>query len=335
MQINSLLEYSVFPNSFIRNNKLTPHQKILFEIFCSFDHIQEDGKRKGWCYPSLETISYNMGISIRAVQVHLKALVELGLITIVYRNNGSRSEDKSSVYVLNILPGISEEDRQKIAHTRNIEIKNLISGFNTIKINTTTGMQYISEEEFDLEYIVTGQRSSVVIDGEIQGTDSDVFKEDEEGFEGISFKQSRVKITPNKNTGIIDELEKLKNGRYTVVSNDSVRNYFKFLYEQKYPGFIYDIKSKTVQYEDNIISSRIREYGTEKFIVLMKHFIEHYERLFFNEKYPKPNIGMFNLAWIMNKLDVDYNQYITNQEKIDDYKISDKDREGEVLDLNV
>lgn len=173
MLFSDLIPYSVFPNSFIRNGKITPHQKVLFEILCSYDFVTSNGNRKGWCSVSLETISEQMGIEKRCVQYHLKALIKLGMVTVIYRN----SQHQSSIYILNILPGISEADRQRIAATRTTEVKNLISGLNTIKVQTSNGFRYVSEEEFDLQYLVTGERSSEIMEGEI---DDSYFEENTE-----------------------------------------------------------------------------------------------------------------------------------------------------------
>ena len=146
-----------------------------------------------------------MGLSKRQVQVYLKRLVEKGFVTIIYRNNTLETDCRSSIYVLNILPGLSEADRKRIASTRTIGIKNKISGLNIIKVQTSKGMMYTSQEEFDLEYLVTGKRSSCVIEGEIGEVEIDkentaeveIDKENTvEEFDGLKITTGRKVVDP-------------------------------------------------------------------------------------------------------------------------------------------
>lgn len=183
INFEDLIPYCIFPNSFIRNGKIPAQQRVLFEILCTFDHLDKDKNRKGWCDPNLDTLADYMGLSIRSVQTHLKRLVEAGMVTVVYRNNSLQNK-RSSIYILNILPGISAVDRKRIAATRNIDIKHAISGLNNIKVQTANGTQFISEKEFDLEYLVTGNPANgEIIDGEI-ATPEDIISKEEEVSDG-------------------------------------------------------------------------------------------------------------------------------------------------------
>ena len=102
MSFEDLIPYCIFPNSFIRNGKIPPQQKVLFEILCSYDHVGSDGKRKGWCEPSLDKIAEQMGLKKRAVQTHLKRLVEAGMVVIVYFQYRPQMQEELPLYILNI-----------------------------------------------------------------------------------------------------------------------------------------------------------------------------------------------------------------------------------------
>lgn len=316
MTINDLLPYCIFPNSFIRNSKISPQQKVLFEILCSYDHIQADGTRKGWCDPSLDVIAEQMGLKKRAVQIHLKRLVEAGLVVVIYRNT-ALTGPRSSVYVLNIIPGLSEADKQRIAATRNIEIRHIISGLNTVKVQTAKGMQYVSEEEFDLEYLVTGKRSleptehSVIIDGEIADPESIISKQEEKKVSqdelhginndniDISFKPLTKRNNTNNGYNSVDINERIKAGNYTGVSAKEVCQYFKYLYEKKYKGEIYVYNQRS---EVPLMRNQIDLHGLDVVIAMVECLIDKYEVLFYNSEYPRPQLYQFRLPWVINKL---------------------------------
>lgn len=328
IRFEDLIPYCIFPNSFIRNGKIPPQQKVLFEILCSYDHVDKNGQRKGWCDPGLDRVAEQMGLTKRAVQVHLKRLVESGMVIIVYRNTevvvGS---PRSSIYVLNILPGLSENDRKRIAAARSIQIKHLISGLNTIRVQTAKGMQYIAEQEFDLEYIVTGERSSTTMEGEI-GDAEDVISTDEERkvgqselyrFTGTQLKREEptqstgeedvvISFTSNRNTAKkVDRsgfnsdniIERISSGNYKGVTGKDLCLYFKHLFEINYPGEKY-----TMDYikEPKIMTARLEKWDMDVFVPMIEFFIQRYDKYFFDKDYPRPRIYQLSIPWIINKL---------------------------------
>jgi DNA-binding transcriptional ArsR family regulator len=337
INFDDLIPYCIFPNSFIRNGKIPAQQRILFEILCTFDFMDKDGKRKGWCDPSLETLSDYMGLSIRAVQIHLKRLVEAGMVTVIYRNCSIEGR-KSSIYVLNILPGLSDADRLRIAATRNIEVKNAISGLNTIKVQTTEGMQHISEEEFDLQYIVTGEHSSEIIEGEIADPediisneaeqDVSVFEQegldnvkaktvqdnksnvqDTEDFE-ISFKapktpiniktrEEKIKAMQDERWSDKDPVVRILVGNFGDIKPMDYCKYFKHKYELQYPGekLVIDRIKDTAA-----IKNRLKDLEPEMLVKVIDYYIYNYQKLFYNEEYRRPKIYQLGIAWVFNKL---------------------------------
>lgn len=326
--IDQMISCCVFPNSFIRNGKLSAQEKVLFEILCSYDFLNSDGERKGWCDVGLERVADEIGLSKRQVQIHLKRLVEKGFITIIYRNcNTTNGTDKrSSIYILNILPGLSESDRKRISSTRTIEVKNKISGLNTIKVQTSKGMKYITPEEFDLEYLVTGTRSSQVLEGEI----GDVEIEDEDNIqtttEDNEFKittgrkvidPAKLKKKDSKDPGYYSEdpIVRLMSGNYSDVKPMDMCNYFGTIYKQVYPNDPPYVVSKKIEIPH--IKRRIEQVGEETLAEMIKYFIENYDRLFKNERYPRPTVYSIGADWIWKKLSEHYARAteVINEEK--------------------
>ena len=328
--LNDLVPYSIFPNSFIRNGKLSPQQKILFEIFCSYDHIGVDGTRKGWCEVSLDTIAQQMGLVKTSVQVHLKKLVELGMIVVVYRNNDPNfNKSKTSIYILNILPGISESDKKRIIASRNIEIKNQISGLNTIKIQTPKGFQYVSSEDFDLAFLVSGERSNDVVEvsgvvtpeeiiskeDEAKVTDEQLYKHQPK-VESIKIDDDLTitmgrKISPGKKTdwNNINTINRISAGNYKDIKVGDICTYFKKIYEEVYNGQIYFIYTNDQKH----IKEILEKVNVDLLIPLIEHFIKNYEKLrCYKPEYPKPNIWALTQEWILNLVSNDY----FKQEKI-------------------
>lgn len=330
INFDDIISYCIFPNSYIRNGQIPVHEKVLFEILCSYDFITGDGTRKGWCDPGLQTIADQMGLSKRSVQIYLKRLVQKGLVTVIYRNTAL--QEKSSLYILNILPGLSENDRKRIAATRTIDIKNKISGLNIIKVQTAQGMQYISEEEFDLEYLVTGHRSSEVIDGEIVDVDDIVegdteieFKDNGDELEkqyaeqceqeqqesqenedaGFSFKKPAKPINTNHkkdiNSGMYDPdpVVRILSGNYKDLKPMDIIKYFKHKYEIQYPGetLVFDRIKDT-----RALKLKMAEVDIPLLIQVIDYFIQNYARLFYTNEYRRPRIYQLGIAWIFNKL---------------------------------
>lgn len=338
MTIEDLLPYCVFPNSFIRNGKIPPQQKVLFEILCSYDHAGVDGTRKGWCDPSLDKIAEQMGLKKRAVQTHLKRLVESGMVVVVYRNL-SLNESRTSIYILNILPGLNESDLKRIALTRNIEIKHLLSGLNTIKVQTAQGMFNVAEEQFDLEYLITGKRSSTILQADRIATPEEIISDADEkkirekdlygypepvkgddvddDFSDLTFSNKRVKRRekgPGWNSD--NYLDRIVAGNYEKITSKEICGYFKYLYDLKYPLFPYTVNTKNWK-DLNIIRANLEKFELDLFIPLIEYFIKNYERLFYNDDYPRPAIWQLSQAWIINKVTADFDKNQVNEEKLE------------------
>lgn len=80
-------------NSFTLNSKYTIYQKMLFQALKSY------GGSKNNCYPSRETLSKQLNISIRKISDVLKELEELGGILIINRHMESNRKT-SNLYIL-------------------------------------------------------------------------------------------------------------------------------------------------------------------------------------------------------------------------------------------
>jgi hypothetical protein len=339
INFEDLISYCIFPNSFIRNGNIPAQQRVLFEILCTFDFMDKDGKRKGWCDPSLDTLSNYMGLSVRAVQIHLKRLVESGMVTVIYRNCSINGK-KSSIYILNILPSLSEADRIRIAATRNIEVKHAISGLNTIKVQTNSGIQSINEEAFDLQYIITGERSSEIIEGEIAtpeeiismfeeeevpqtekyGYDDEVDevvetsnctdnKQNEDNFEisfkspstPISFKskQEKIKSMQNDKWNDKDPVVRIMIGNLEDLKPLDYCKYFKHKYELQYPGEMLVVDRIK---DTAAIKNRLKDMEPSVLIGAINYYIANYQKLFYSEDYRRPKVYQLGITWVFNKL---------------------------------
>lgn len=340
INFEDLIPYCIFPNSFIRNGKIPASQRILFEILCTYDFIDSKGNRKGWCDPGLERLSEEMGLGIRATQIHLKRLVESGMICIIYRNC-CKTGKRTSIYVLNILPGLSIVDIKRIASTRNLEIKNTLSGLNDITIQTVNGMEYISREEFDLQYILTGNRSDNIMEGEV-GSAEDIISDEEEAkvydTENIIKDNKSSNRTVNKDKEIpIDEsivdseisFGKPKNPinlnahieRQNKMNSENWNNTnpinrincgnFKDIKPIDYCKYFKFQYENTYEGECLIVDRtkdlsaiklRLVDMEPEDLVSIMNYFIGNYQRLFYSADYKRPQIYQLSIPWIMNKL---------------------------------
>lgn len=357
INLNDLVSYCIFPNSFIRNGRLTPQQKILFEILCSYDYIGDNGDRKGYCDPTLNTLSKEMGLTVRSVQVHLKRLVEKGLVSIIYRTSCSTG-GRSNIYVLNILPGLSRADIARIAKARDIQIKNLISGLNTIRVKTVDGIKDISPEEFDLQFITTGCKSSEVIEGEIMKPEEIISDEEEakvnskelsvseetempsynivpvelnedttqkvkeEVKQKFSFKKIALPPRDKSSKNNISEnnaVQRIVNRDFTKIKPIDICKYFKYKYKQEYNEiyFIDRIKDSVA------IKTRLKEIEISKLVNLIDFFIEKYKDLFYSDNYKRPKIYMLNISWLMNKLMENYDYSCKQYQKYSSGKIEE------------
>jgi hypothetical protein len=182
-------------------------------------------------------------------------------------------------------------------------------------------MQYLSEEEFDLEYIVTGHRSSTVMEGEVADAEDVISKEEEskvkdaelsrftgeqlkkekkEVEDEISFKPSK-KVTSAPKIGFNSDniIERISAGNYKGVTPKDICQYFKHLFEISYPGerYVTDFIK-----EPSIIKSKLAVYEIEVFISMIEFFIQRYDKLFFNSEFPRPRIYQLSIPWILNKL---------------------------------
>lgn len=354
VNFEDLIPYCVFPNSFIRNGKIPAQQRVLFEILCTFDHLDKDKNRKGWCDPNLDTLAEYMGLSIRSVQTHLKRLVEAGMVTVVYRNNSLQNK-RSSIYILNILPGISAVDRKRIAATRNIDIKHAISGLNNIKVQTANGTQFISEKEFDLEYLVTGNPANgEIIDGEI-ATPEDIISKEEEVSDGedtntnnntqsndtrqdsvstndnnseqedeieISFTKSNIKV--KKEQKPLDDFQLAKWDDKDPVVRIQVGNYENLkaidycLYFKHIYNITYPGEMLVIDRTKDIvqIKNRLKDTEPETLIKLIEYFVRNYQRLFYSAEYRRPKIYQMGIAWVFNKICDNY--YYAEKNKVEE-----------------
>jgi DNA-binding transcriptional ArsR family regulator len=316
---------------------------VLFEILCSYDHAGADGTRKGWCNPSLDKVAEQMGLKKRAVQTHLKRLVEAGMVFVVYRNN-QQFDGRTSLYILNILPGLNEVDLKRIAHTRNIEIKHMLSGLNTIKVQTAKGIFDVAEEQFDLEFIITGKRSSTILQADDIASAEDIISSAEEGqikdkelygftgdqlkanknevnsdddMSGLSYSDRKVKKKsqgPGWNSE--DMLERIKSGNYKDITSSEICVYFKYLYDKQYPRYPYIIEWNNNKDVDTI-RAKLEKFDIDVFIPMMEHFFKIYDKMFYAPEYPRPGIWQFNQSWIVNKLSADFDKTQVIDEKIE------------------
>lgn len=321
INFDNLIPYCIFPNSFLRNGKIPPQEKVLFEILCSYDFLDRDGNRKGWCEVGLDTVAEQMGLEKRMIQIHLNRLIEKGFVTVVYRNTNPRytGDPRSSIYILNILPGLSQADIQRIVSTMTITIKHKISGLNTIRVKTSRGIEYVpTSEEFDLEYLITGNRSSEVIDNITDENTETPTKADEDIF---TFKPAdkttpTQKTTPEPNINDPDPIIRILMGNYNTVDVKDVCKYFSYVYSQVYttdPTYMVDRIKDSSQ-----VKLMIGKVGINNFIPMMEFFIRQYQKLFANTQYPRPKIFQLGITWIWNKLSDEYVKHQSNAAQVSD-----------------
>jgi hypothetical protein len=310
INFDNLIPYCIFPNSFIRNGKIPPQEKVLFEILCSYDHLSKDGNRKGWCEVGLDTVAEQMGLEKRMVQIHLNRLIEKGFVTVVYRNTNPRytGDPRSSIYILNILPGLSEADIKRIVSTMTVTIKHKISGLNTIRVKTSRGVEYIpSAEEFDLEYLITGNRSSEVLD-DIADEETPKTEKEEDIFTfKANDKPSQAKSNPEPNINDPDPIVRILMGNYNTVDVKDICKYFSYVYRQAYPidpEYLIDRTKDSAQ-----VKLMLGKVKVDTFIPMMEFFVRNYDRMFANSNYPRPKIFQMGITWIWNKLSDEFVKY--------------------------
>jgi DNA-binding MarR family transcriptional regulator len=61
--------------------QLTDAEKLTYQAIDSFDWPDEEGKRKGYAFPSVSTLAKLRGTTDRTIQRHLEALERVGLLT--------------------------------------------------------------------------------------------------------------------------------------------------------------------------------------------------------------------------------------------------------------
>jgi len=345
MTFSDLLTYCVFPNSFIRNGSLTIQERMLFEILCSYDHLDDDGSRKGWCCPSLDRLSKDLGLGVRAIQVHLKRLVKKSMITVVYRNNvPSAVEGKSSIYILNILPGLSENDRKRIATIRDIEIKNLISGLNVIRVQTAEGFHNLATNEFDLHYLLTGEKTDTAfrVEGEVideksasriisdeqeqKVSNKDLYgegvcrynestTESSEGDSTITFRPSSSSVRKGATDcdSRTDPLSMIRAGKFVDIKEEHICQYFAELYQTSYEGEQYFSNVKETMKDQKILTKILETMEMEQLVPMIEFYVTHYKKLFHHTNHPRPRIRYLAVEWIFTNLIKAYQQYATIQ----------------------
>jgi DNA-binding transcriptional MocR family regulator len=73
---------------------------ISTELIPTYCCLADYANKKGYCYPSMETLASTLNCSVRTIQRHIKELVEKGLIEIVQRR---RIKGKLSTYLYKIV----------------------------------------------------------------------------------------------------------------------------------------------------------------------------------------------------------------------------------------
>jgi predicted transcriptional regulator len=73
---------------------------ISTELIPTYCALADYANKKGYCYPSMETLARTLNCSVRTIQRHIKELAEKGLIEIVKRR---RIKGKLSTYLYKIV----------------------------------------------------------------------------------------------------------------------------------------------------------------------------------------------------------------------------------------
>jgi DNA-binding transcriptional MocR family regulator len=106
---------------------------ISTELIPTYCCLADYANKKGYCYPSMETLARTLKCSVRTIQRHVKELAEKGLIEIVKRR---RIKGKLSTYlykIVHIAHMYSTGHRRQVGRTRGNSRKSKKNRRNTRK----------------------------------------------------------------------------------------------------------------------------------------------------------------------------------------------------------
>jgi len=81
--------FTQIPNAVLKNNRICPQARLLYGILLSY------GWQKNTCFPGLETLADDIGVSSRMIQKYIEELKSSGLVEVVRRGLG-----KTNLYIL-------------------------------------------------------------------------------------------------------------------------------------------------------------------------------------------------------------------------------------------
>ncbi len=72
---------SIIPNFIFANREISPGAKMLFTLLGSY------ARAKSYCYPSIKTLSSNLGVAVNTIKAWLNQLAQVGFIKIKHKEN--------------------------------------------------------------------------------------------------------------------------------------------------------------------------------------------------------------------------------------------------------
>lgn len=91
--------FTQIPNLILTETKLSAQARIIYCILMAYDWQNKDGKKKGFVWPSQQTLADEAGFSVKSIQLYLDELEASGLIHKVHT-----PQVKTLIYVLREEP---------------------------------------------------------------------------------------------------------------------------------------------------------------------------------------------------------------------------------------
>jgi hypothetical protein len=76
---HALVKFTQVPNVVLFCPSLSPSARVVYAVLASFDWL-ENGTRKGYVFPGIESVAQRVGLSSRQVKRHIRDLEKAGLI---------------------------------------------------------------------------------------------------------------------------------------------------------------------------------------------------------------------------------------------------------------
>jgi len=178
---------------------------------------------------------------------------------------------RSSIYILNVLPGVSMEDLAKIRSVAEVGIRNAISGINCVRLKTAKGEQHMFPEEFCMDLI-------------------ELYYEDVLYAEIESFEGPELLVTGSGKV--------VKSKTIRRVMPEKLAEFYKYQYNLCFNKQVSVTGKQTLE----IFIALQREFDDELIQRIITTFIWKYMDLFYTREWPLPKLYSLRQEWVINKI---------------------------------